>query len=92
MSGAVNAVTCGELKPSEAVINFVVPHQTLRDRLTGRIVHGTNPILKPYLTKQREEILADHLILIAAKQLNYLWMNSEMPGSWLAAWYSSAPR
>jgi len=51
MSGTVNAVTCGELKPSEAVIKFGVPHQTLRDRLTVQVVHGKNPRPKPYLTR-----------------------------------------
>jgi len=65
MSGAFNAVTCGELKSSEAVVKFGVPRQTLRDRLTGRVIHGMKPGPKPYLTKQDEEILADHLILAA---------------------------
>ena len=35
MSGAFNAVTRGELKPSEAVVKFGVARQKLRDRLTG---------------------------------------------------------
>ena len=61
MSGARNAVTHGKLKPSEAIIKFGVPCQTLRDRHTGRVVHGINPRPKPYLTKQD----ADHLILTA---------------------------
>ena len=65
MSGALNVVTRGELKPSEAVNKFGVPRQTLRDRLTGRVVHGTSPVPKPYLTEQNEKILADHLIFTA---------------------------
>ena len=40
MSGAVDPVTRGELKPSEAVIKFGVLRQILRDRFTGRVVHG----------------------------------------------------
>jgi len=51
MSGALNAVTSGELKVSEAVVKYRVPHQTLRDRLSGYVIHGTNPGLKPYLIR-----------------------------------------
>ena len=65
MSGALDAVTNGELKVSEAVVKYGVPRQTLRDRLTGRVVHSTNPGPKPYLTKDEEELLTDHLILSA---------------------------
>ena len=65
MSGALDAVTNGELKVSEAVVKYGVPRQTLRDRLTGHIVHSTNPGPKPYLTKEEEELLTDHLILSA---------------------------
>jgi len=63
MSDALNAVTRGELKPSEAVVKLGVSRQTLRD--SGRVIHGTKPGPRPYLTKQDEEILADHLILTA---------------------------
>ncbi|XP_065904027.1 uncharacterized protein [Dysidea avara] len=65
MSGALNAVTSGELKPSEAIVKYGVPRQTLRDRLSGRVIHGTNPGPRPYLTKEEEELLTDHLILTA---------------------------
>ena len=64
MSGALNAVTSGELKPSEAIVNYGVSRQTLRDRLSGWVICGTNPRPKPYLMKNEEEILTDHLILI----------------------------
>ena len=36
-------MTSGELKASEAVGKHRVPYQTLRDRLRGHIIHGTNP-------------------------------------------------
>ena len=65
MSGALNAVTSGELKPSEAIVKYGVPRQTLRDRLSGRVIHGTNPGPRPYLTKEEEELHMDHLILTA---------------------------
>ena len=47
MSGALNTMTSGELKVSEAVVKYGIPRQTLRDRLSGPVVHGTNPGLKP---------------------------------------------
>ena len=65
MSGALIVVTSRELYPSEAVIRYGVPHQTLRDKLSGRIVHGTNPGPKPYLSKEEEELATEHLILSA---------------------------
>ena len=65
MSGSLNSVTSGELKVSETVIKYRVPCQILRDRLSGCTIHGTNPGLKLYLTKEEEESLIDHLILSA---------------------------
>ena len=49
MSSALNAVTSGELKASEAVVKHRVLHQTLTDRLNGCIIHHKNPGPKPYL-------------------------------------------
>ena len=62
MSLAIGAVQCGKLKVSEAVKQFGVPRQTLRDRISGRVVHGTKPGLKPYLTKEEESEFADFLV------------------------------
>ena len=39
-----------------------VPHSTLKDRLSGRVVHGTNPGPKPYLTRDEEMELSTHLL------------------------------
>ena len=35
---------------------------TLKDRLSGRVVHGTNPGPKPYLTRDEETELSAHLL------------------------------
>ena len=50
---------------SEAVNKYEVLRQSLRDRLNGCFIHGTNPGPKLYLTKEEEELLTDHLILSA---------------------------
>ena len=38
-----------------------VPRSTLKDRLRGRVVHGTNPGPHPYLDAAEESELVDHL-------------------------------
>jgi len=42
---------------SEAVVQYKVLHQTLRDRLSGHVAHGTNPGPKPYLTNEEKETI-----------------------------------
>ena len=42
-----------------------IPRSTLKDRLSGRVVHGTNPGPVPYLTKDEESDLASHLLTAA---------------------------
>ena len=39
-----------------------MPRSTLKDRLSGRVVHGTNPGPKPYLTREEEAELSTHLL------------------------------
>ena len=58
MSLAIDTVQRGRLKVSEAVKQFGVPRQTLRDRISGRVVHGTKHGPKPYLTKEEESEFA----------------------------------
>ena len=38
----------------------------LKDRLSGRVKHGTKPGTKAYLTKEEESALANHLIEAAS--------------------------
>ena len=42
-----------------------IPRSTLKDRLSGRVVHGTNPGPVPYLTTDEETDLAHHLLTAA---------------------------
>ena len=47
-----------------ALLHTVLP-TTLKDRLSGRVVHGTNSGPKRYLDEQEEHALADHLAELA---------------------------
>ena len=44
-----------------ASITYGVPQQTLYDRISGRVKHGSNPGPRPYLSKTEEKDLADFL-------------------------------
>ena len=46
-----------------------VPHSTLKDRLSRRVIHGQNPGPHPYLNPEEEKELAGHLI--AASDIGY---------------------
>ena len=61
MLAAIEAVEngCG---PNQAAKEHGVPKSTLKDRLSGRVVHGTNPGPRPYLNKEEENELADYLV------------------------------
>ena len=65
MLGALDAVLLKYLSANIAAKLYGVPPSTLKDQLSGRVVHGVNPGRKQYLTKQEEKELADHLILSA---------------------------
>ena len=39
-----------------------IPCSSLRDRLSGRVIHGINPGPRPYLTLNEESELADFLV------------------------------
>ena len=65
MQGAIDEVLSNRLKPTAAATKHGVPRSTLKDRLSGRVVHGTKPGPKPYLTATEEQELTDHLIMAA---------------------------
>ena len=48
----------------QATKEHKVPKLTLKNRLTGRVVHGTNPGPHPYFNKQKDE-LAEYLVQTA---------------------------
>ena len=65
MSAALDAVLNNHLSGNKAAALHEVPPSTLKDRLSGRMIHGRKPGHKPYLTKQKEKELTDHLVLAA---------------------------
>ncbi len=66
---AMEAVKAGRFGVNEAARMYGLPSSTLKDRLGGRVVHGTNPGRRPFLTQEEEKCLTDHLVHIA--QLGY---------------------
>jgi hypothetical protein len=64
MKAALDDVKSGVSGNRAADINGI-PRSTLKDRLSGRVVHGTNPGPVPYLTKDEETELANHLLMAA---------------------------
>lgn len=46
-----------------------VPASSLKDRLSGRVIHGTKPGPVPYLSSKEEEELA--VYLVEASKLGY---------------------
>ena len=63
MLGAMTAYTSGRVSSAnKAALLYSVPASTLKDRLRGRVVHGTKPGPKPYLTANEETSLSNHLI------------------------------
>jgi len=62
MVDAMEDVTANRLSANAAARKHGVPPSTLKDRLSGRVVHGSKPGPKPYLTTAAEEELAVKLI------------------------------
>jgi len=62
MQEAIDEVMESRLSANAAAKKHGVPPSTLKDRLTGRVVHGTKPGPKAYLSAAEEEELTVHLI------------------------------
>ena len=52
----------GKMGVNRAVLEHGVPQTTKKDRIAGRVIHGTNMGPKPYLTRDEEEELVNFLI------------------------------
>ena len=61
MEAAMKSFLDGRLSAIKAADLHGVTRTMLKDRLSGRVVHGTNPGLKPYLTADEEGKLCRHL-------------------------------
>ena len=66
MVRAMEAIKSGKMGCNRAALDskleYGVPRTTLKDRLSGRVVHGSNIGSPPYLTKEEEKELVDFLI------------------------------
>ena len=58
----VEAVTEGKLGINRAGLEFNVPRTTLKDRISGRVIHESNMGPKTYLTNEEEKELMDFLL------------------------------
>ena len=54
---------------NKAAILYGVPRTTFKDRISGRVVHGTKPGPRPYLSSNEEATLSSHLV--QASKLGY---------------------
>ena len=61
MTGALAAASEG-MPANKAATMYGVPKSTLKDRISGRVVHGRNPGPCPYLDPDEEKELADFLV------------------------------
>ncbi len=62
MIEAMKAVKDGKMGVNRAALEHGVPKTSSKDRLTGRVVHGTSMGPRPYLTDTEEKQLYDFLI------------------------------
>ena len=61
MLQAMDAVKSGKMGVNRAAVEHGVPRTTLKDRIAGRVVHGTNMGPKAYLTHEEEKELVKFL-------------------------------
>ena len=52
---AIDAVKDGNIGVLRAAKQYGVLRQTLGDRVSGKVIHGTNPGPKPFLTAIKEK-------------------------------------
>ena len=61
MSDAMEAASSGTLSVNRAADTYGVLRSTLKDRPSGRVVHGTKPGPRPYLKESEELDSVEHL-------------------------------
>ena len=67
MKRAYDAVTDGKMGVNRAALVFNVPRTTLKDRVSGRVIHGSDMGPKKYLTNEEEKELLVEFLLNCAK-------------------------
>jgi len=65
MTAALEEVQKGRYSICTISRMYGVPKTTLNDRVIGKAQHGINPGPHPYLNKDEEKKLADHLFTVA---------------------------
>ena len=58
----MEAARKGPISINKAALLHGVPLTTLKDRLSGRVEHGTKPGPVKYLNNEEERALSEHLI------------------------------
>ena len=66
MNEAIECALSGATSANKAAEMYGVPKSTLKDRLSGRVVHGCRPGPRPYLIPSEEAELASHLVAAAS--------------------------
>ena len=63
MTDALESVTSGQaISINRAAADHGVPPSTLKNRLSGRVIHGTKPGPRPYLDTKEEKELETYLL------------------------------
>ena len=65
MEAVLEAVKSGSISVLRAAREHGVPRQTLHDRINWKVVHGTNPGPKPFLSSAEEKELPNFLLDVA---------------------------
>ena len=65
MVAAIDAVKDGTMGVLRAAKQYGAPRQTLGDRVSGKVIHGTNPGPKPFQTAVEEKELSSFLVDVA---------------------------
>ncbi len=65
MEAAIKCVQTEFVSENKAADLHGVPQTTLKDRLSGRLLHGTKSGPKPYLTENEKADLITHLVKAA---------------------------
>ena len=60
MVAAIDAVKDSTIGVLRAAKQYSVPQQTLGDRVSGKVIHGTNPGPKPFPNSCRREGIVKH--------------------------------
>ena len=66
MEAAMEHLRKGTMSMTKAAKFHGVPSTTLKDRMSGKVVHGSKPGRKLYLNSDEEESLAEHLVEAAS--------------------------